>query len=295
LLAVESKILDACFWNAGGSPISYWISIDLLILLRRDCSNMKKQTILMSAFIVVLVSGALLLLPPFDGAPIRFESAEPDSTGKIVEIHLTNFHDSLVDIFFVENDSLVYDLSIELFEEFPSESLFNIDQRELSDKYLLSLNKFDENGSMWTAGSSRLKSVTLVLSSSREYSLNIYSEGILNTTVEYTNGANLGGGSEFVYIAKGGLNFTLDEQVTIEDGMFQVIISTNELELSLDLPNHVAGQVVFSSLGFIQLIEWDGWLVDEEHSNVLETSPMRTNPSVFVSATTELSTVRLKS
>ncbi|MHA2356403.1 MAG: hypothetical protein ACXADC_14600, partial [Candidatus Thorarchaeota archaeon] len=219
---------------------------------------MKKQTIIMGAFIVVLVSGALILLPPLDVASIHFVSAEPDPTGKIVDIHLTNFHGSFVDVFFVENDSLVYDLSIELFEEFPSEPVFNIDQRELSDKYLLSLNKFDENGSIWTAGSSRLKSVTLVLSASREYSLNIYSEGILNTTVEYTNGANIGGESEFVYIAKGGLNFTLDEHVAIEDGMFQVIISTNELELLLDLPDHVAGQVVFSSLGFIQLIEWEG-------------------------------------
>ncbi|MHA2354642.1 MAG: hypothetical protein ACXADC_05680, partial [Candidatus Thorarchaeota archaeon] len=60
------------------------------------------------------------------------------------------------------------------------------------------------------------------------------------------------------------------------------------------LPDHVTGQVVFSSLGFIQLIEWEGWLVDEEHSNVLETSPIRSNPSVFVSATTELSRVWLK-
>ncbi len=256
---------------------------------------MKKSIVLLSASILVLVSTALVLFPPLEGASFHFESGESRPSGKAVEIRLTNFHDSRVDIFFVENDSLLYDLSIDTFEALPNETAFNVVHRELLDKYLLSLNRFYENGSLWVAGSSRLKSVTLVLSSSREYSISIYSDGVLNTTIAYTNGANIDGKSEFVYLAKGGLNFTLDEDVVISDGMFQVIVSTNQLDLSLDLPDHVTGQVVFSSLGLVQLVEWDGWLVDDEHSNVLETSLDRLNPSIYVSATSELTRASLVS
>lgn len=252
---------------------------------------MKKIPIVIGVCLIVVTGITLSLFLTSPYTVFHYEEAALDSIEKPVDIYLANFHDSFVSINFVQNESLLYDLDIESNETSPN---FNVDFKEQESNFLLTLNRFDIDGTRWVNESVSIKRVNLKLSLSRQYSITIYSEGVLNTTVVYPSGVNIGGVSEFVYLAKGSLNLTIEEGVILDEGIFLIVLSTEYLELNVNLSNETEGRVVLSDLGFTHLFEWEGWFPDEEHPNVLQTAVDLPESFIHISATSRFSRVRLR-
>ncbi|MHA2025040.1 MAG: hypothetical protein ACW98U_03980 [Candidatus Thorarchaeota archaeon] len=251
----------------------------------------KKGVMIVGACIIAALTLVLVLILPTPNIVFHYEAANQGSSQKPINIHLTNFHGAFVDINFAQNESLVYDLDI---EQRSANATFNTDFREDESSYLLTLNRFDQSGERWTNESVQIESLSLTLSQSRPHRIIIHSEGVLNTTVIYSSGTHVSNDSEFVYIANGTLNLTIEDGVVLDGGIFQVILSAEILELNVDLSNETDGRLVLSNLGFTHLFEWEGWLPNEEHPNVLQTTVDLPDSFIHISATSRFSRLRLR-
>ncbi len=230
---------------------------------------MNRKMIATVLVLVVVGAGATLVLLPPTSDTFHFESEYLEGDRDPVQLWLTDIQDCTLNVSFVDDADLLYDIDVELYGSHPASSAFE-----------LSVNDYRVH-SGWVEvrfeGKLSIKSLHVVLGSGVPYEIIVPASSDMNATFVYGNNA-VGSDASLFYSATGSIvNLIFTEEMVFSETGMEVICGTDSrpdyIYLYVDLPDGVNGAAGFREP--LSLHSSTGWAY---HSQFLDTVSYRTDP-----------------
>ncbi len=235
---------------------------------------MNRKMITTVVILVIVGAGATLVLLPPTSDTFHFEFEYPEGDRYPVQLWLTDIQDCTLNVSFVDDADLLYDIDVELYGAYSASSAFE-----------LSINDYRVN-SGWVEvrfeGKLSIKSLYVVLGSGVPYEIIVPASSDMNATFVYGNNA-VGSDASLFYSATGSiLSLIFTEDMVFSDtGMEVAIGSAGEPDyvyLSTDLPDGVAGVGTFREPFYLQ--SNSGWAFRSQFIDTVtySTDPLKPEP-----------------
>ena len=230
---------------------------------------MNRKMITTVVILVIVGAGATLVLLPPTSDTFHFEFEYPEGDRYPVQLWLTDIQDCTLNVSFVDDADLLYDIDVELYGAYSASSAFE-----------LSINDYRVN-SGWVEvrfeGKLSIKSLYVVLGSGVPYEIIVPASSDMNATFVYGNNA-VGSDASLFYSATGSIvNLIFTEEMVFSETGMEVICGTDSrpdyIYLYVDLPDGVNDAAGFREP--LSLHSSTGWAY---HSQLLDTVSYRTDP-----------------
>lgn len=223
----------------------------------------KRVAIVVAVLVVVGGSAAAVSVFQLYGTDFHYEAHMANDSISSFLVSLENMADCNLTIGSTDDPLLTYSLDISLYEPGSHGSAFTVDLRGSSGKYRLLLN--------YCFSGERIRSVSLLLGSTVNYTIHVRSSTNLNSTIIFSNNTLLPDGSlGFMYDATGVLRIGIDEDVRV-NRWFHASVKTNVTAVFIDLPEGVNGRIRFLSYMNYGIADRNGWYYRGEDTYTTET------------------------
>jgi hypothetical protein len=198
---------------------------------------MNRRAVAVVLALIIVGAGTILFLSPRSSTSFHFEDVYPEGDRYPVYLWLTDIQDCALNLSFVDNSDLLYQIDVELYDSQPAPSAFD-----------LTIEDFRVQSSWIEVSFHALlsfKSLQITLGSGVPYMIVVTGSDV-NATFVYDNNA-IGSGASIDYSITGSfVSLSLTEDMVFSTTGMEVSISEPDYAyLSLDLPDGVNGLATF--------------------------------------------------
>lgn len=239
---------------------------------------MNRKTVAVVLALIIVGAGTAFILFPPSSDNFHFDVEFPEGDYTRVLLWLTTIQDCTLNVSFIDDPDLLYNLDVEMYGSHPAASAFD-----------LIVSDFGENSHLLQVhleGKTSIKTLQLVLGSGVPYQIMVSGSDV-NATFVYGNNV-LGSESHLHYYATGSIvNLIFTEDMVFSDTGMEVICGTNSrpdyVYLYVDLPDGVNGVAGFREP--LSLHSSNGWAYSHSVLNnvIYETDPLNPEPLLELS------------
>ncbi len=201
-------------------------------------STMNRRAIAVVLALIVVAASTVILLLPRSASSFHLEAEYSGDGIDPIYLWLTGLQDCALNVSFVDDPDLMYEIDVELYESQPASSAFDLSVNEWLDirfEAILSI-----------------KSLQVTLGSGVSYKIVVLSGSNMNATLIYENNV-IGSEASLEYAATGSfVNLQFSEDMVFSDEGMEIDVGTggvnrpDNIYLTLDLANGVNGFGQFS-------------------------------------------------
>jgi len=230
----------------------------------------KRNKFILAIVIAISVVGVLFTVVIPIGSDFHVESRAVKDDKFIIWV--TNVEDCNVSISFVDDANLFYAFDVHLSSVAFGFSAFSVEENSYQVMF---------------SGSNQVESVDVTLGSGMLYDIvvaQVWGSDIgLNTTITYSNGAQIDG-VEVTIAHRGFLKFAIDEEVDATGDLDirigdSVTTTPSLVHLDIDLPTGMNGVVDFNDGSSLSILENTGWFLRQPPFDRIEYSTSASEPS----------------
>ena len=230
---------------------------------------MNRKTVAVVLALIIVGAGTAFILFPPSSDNFHFDVEFPEGDYTRVLLWLTTIQDCTLNVSFIDDPDLLYNLDVELYGSHPAASAFDMTVSDFGENSHLLEVRFE--------GKTSIKTLQLVLGSGVPYEIIVPSSSDMNATFTFGNNA-VGSDASLFYTATGSIvNLIFTEDMVFSENGMEVICGTDSrpdyIYLYVDLPDGVNGAAGFREP--LSLHSSTGWAY---HSQFLDTVSYRTDP-----------------
>jgi len=234
---------------------------------------MNRKAVAVVLVLIILGTGSFLILFPRSSNSYHFEEQIPEGDVYRYSIWLKDIRDCTLNVSFIDDPDLLYNLDIGLYESHPEDSAFDLSITDYGGTYRIYQVSFE--------GKVRIRTIQLILGSGVPYEI-VVSGSDVNSTFVYSNNA-VGSDASLYYSATGSnVNLIFTENMSFNESGMEITVGsdaqTDYVNLYVDLPDGIYGGATFREPLYLQ--SNTGWAFRSQFidSVTYSTDPLNPEP-----------------